>query len=63
MSNAVQQTGNRVPQILRFAKKGQILVNCASAATTRHKTYGLGKLPPFESQEDLLPYDSLLNAL
>jgi|HubBroStandDraft_5_1064220.scaffolds.fasta_scaffold30461_2 hypothetical protein len=27
MSNGVQQTGNRVPYVLRFAKKGQFCVN------------------------------------
>jgi hypothetical protein len=37
VSNGVHQTGNRVPRVLHFAKKGQICVNCPRLPTPDRK--------------------------
>lgn len=37
MSNGVQQTGNRVPRVLHFAKKGEIHVNCPHSPRPQRK--------------------------
>ena len=38
MSNGVQQTGNRVPRVLCFAKKGEFCVNCPRSPCPGRKT-------------------------